>query len=110
MSDKHTPINVSKDEKDQLLKVETIKINDDIGKMLAKKRLYSAADALGVHAKGYKHTGSAAVHFYFSELVGPAHIVQIQMGRTAEYVAIMGSNKFIKQLMESYGHEIAQKK
>lgn len=102
-----TSMAASLDQKDNLIKVEESKLDDVMTNASAKQRLYEAAETL--RPPGYKHSGSVAIHFYFSELSGVAFVNQVQLGKTSEYASALGFNKLFHAMRRSHGYDQTEK-
>ena len=108
MEDHKSPKIASKDKKEKLIQLDKESLsNEDPKQVVAKNLLFKAADSL--KPGGFKHTGSIAVHYYFSELKGGSYATQINVGGTSQYLTALSFNELFHKLRESYGIEMKQK-
>ena len=104
------PQQVKQDKADNLITVDhSTNKNKDI-EATARRRLFETAGELTSLLPGYKHSGSYAVHFFFSDLTGPSYLIQLELDGTTEYVGAMAFNELYTRLQKYHGHEVATKK
>lgn len=111
MKDDKSPQSANMDAKNKLLTLTDTKLEDEILIEHAKRELFKAGTTLGQACKGYKHTGSFAVHHYFSSIAGPTYITQMALGGASEYMTALSFNKLFHLMRRAYGYDdVKQKK
>jgi len=110
MKDKLSPAASSLDQKNDLLQIDENTVDNTEIKNRAKDKLFKAASTLKKLLPGHTHTGSIAVHYYFSELSGPTYVTQLHHGNTREYMVATSYNRLFHALLKTFDKEMEQKK
>ena len=110
MEDKLSPTASSLDQKNELLKIDEQTVDNIEIKDRARGNLFQAAKELKKLLPGHSHTGSIAIHYYFSELSGPTYVTQLNHGNTREYMVATSYNRLFHALTKTFGKEMEKKK
>ena len=88
---------------DNMIKVTDHKLKNPMTRERAKDILFQSGKEIGKELAGFRHSGSVAIHFYYSELTDqPGFIVQQHLQDTREYTSALGYNKLFHQMKQSY--------